>query len=59
MSQPTGYTARDFVPLLPCVGGGILSAWRFSAHDALGGLVFGLAGVLVMIGLGVLSRNDP
>ncbi len=59
MSQPTSFNARDLLPLLPCVGGFLLSAWRFRAHDALGGLAFGLGGVIVMIGLGVWSRNEP
>jgi hypothetical protein len=45
--------------LLPFIAGFFLSAWRFSADDAIGGLALGLGGTLAMIGLGVMSRNAP
>jgi len=59
MSPPTRYTAADFLPLVAFVVGTVLSAWRFRAHDPLGGLAFGLGGTVVMIGLGVWSRDSP
>jgi hypothetical protein len=43
----------QFAPILPIVLGEALSIWRFRAGDELGGLAFGLGGVLAMM---VLAR---
>ena len=37
------------LPFVPFLVGFTLSAWRFRAHDPLGGLAFGLGGVILMV----------
>ncbi len=37
------------LPFVPVLAGLVLSAWRFRAGDALGGLAFGLGGMLLML----------
>jgi hypothetical protein len=44
--QPAYHSA---IPLIPILLGLVLSVWRFRIEDRVGGLVFGLAGVVLMI----------
>ena len=47
--MPARPTTRDAVPFLPLFGGLLLSIVRFRADDPIGGLAFGLGGVLAML----------
>jgi hypothetical protein len=47
--MPRGAPFFAVLPFVPFVAGFALSAWRFRAHDAVGGLAFGLGGVLLMV----------
>lgn len=38
-----------FIPFAPLVVGAYVSTWRFRAGDGVGGLAFGLAGVIAML----------
>lgn len=59
MARPSRIDVASFVPFLPVVAGFWLSSLRFQAHDALGGLAFGLGGVILMFVLAIwLSRPE-
>jgi hypothetical protein len=53
MPARTRFHVIDLVPFAPAVAGILLSTWRFRAHDGVGGLAFGLGGMLLMIVLAV------
>ena len=40
---------HSYLPFVPVLAGLVLSAWRFRAADPLGGLAFGLGGMLLMV----------
>jgi hypothetical protein len=49
MPHPSALAASDLLPFVPVAAGLWLCTERFRAHDALLGLVFGLAGMLLMV----------
>jgi len=59
MARPSRIDVATFVPFLPVVAGLWLSSLRFRAHDSLGGLAFGLGGMILMFVLAIwLSRRE-
>ena len=48
----------SLLPFIPAFAGLGLSAWRFGLHDQVGGLAFGLGGMLLMVVMAI-RLSDP
>lgn len=46
------------LPFLPVLAGLVLCTWRFRAHDPIGGLAFGITGLLGMVVV-IFRLPDP
>jgi len=47
------------LPFVPVFVGLALSSWRFRADDSLGGLAFGLGGLLLMLVVAIRLPSSP
>ncbi len=59
MNRTTRSRVANCAPFLPVIAGLCLSVLRFRADDSVGGLAFGLGGMLAMLVLAIsLSPKD-
>ena len=56
--HPSSFSLADLLPFVPVVAGLALCVVRFRAHDALGGLAFGLGGMVLMVVLALRQSKS-